>query len=39
MIMQQQLPQIGAGSFPEGVFPPQHQQQQQKHVMPPFMGP
>ena len=38
MIMQQQLPQMGAGSFPEGVLPPQHQQQQQQHVMPPFDG-
>ena len=36
MIMQQQLPQMGAGSFPEGVLNPQHQQQKQQHVMPQF---
>ena len=39
MIMQQQLPLMGAGSFPEGVLTPQHQQQQQQHLMPPFMRP
>ena len=38
MIMQQQFPQMGYGSFPEGVLPPQHQQQQHQHLMPPFMG-
>ena len=39
IIMQQQLPQMGDGSFPEGVLPLQYQQQQQQHVMPPFKRP
>ena len=39
IIPQQKIPHMGAGSFPEGVLPPQHPQQQQKHVMPPFMRP
>ena len=37
--MQQELSQMGDNSFPESEFPPQHKQQQQQHVMPPFMRP
>ena len=37
MLMQKQLPQMGAGSFPEILLTPHHQQQQQQHATPPFL--
>ena len=39
MTIQQLLPHLGDDSFPDCVLPPQHQHQQQQHVMPLFMIP
>ena len=38
IIIQQQLPHMGDGSFPVGVLAPQNQQHQNQRVMPPFDG-
>ena len=38
IIMQKQIPHMDSGSLPEGLLAPQHHQQQQQHVLPPFDG-